>query len=116
MKLPKNLTRFGFVDEKDVPNYDRIPPKKELAELIAFIDEHLAKRKTINTSVSSYGMKHIVERKIRKYVANGDFIAAMIHCGFEYKTYVGDPNCFFNVSAKNLTQLRKREYLSDFMY
>ena len=36
MKLPKNLTRFGFVDEKDVPNYDRIPPKKELAELIAF--------------------------------------------------------------------------------
>jgi len=55
------------------------------------------KRKTINQNVSSYGLKHIAERDIGRYIGNGSFIEAMNILGFEKKEIKGTPNYFFNI-------------------
>lgn len=55
-------------------------------------------RKTLNTKMGSYGWKHVVETEIGHYVTNGAFIAAAIHCGFNYKRCSSDsPNAYFNI-------------------
>ena len=53
--------------------------------------------KTINKKRSSYSLKHTVERNINTYVSNGELIAAMIICGYNYR--VDGINCYFNVSV-----------------
>lgn len=65
------------------------------------------KRKTINTSISSYRLKHLVEAWAKKtghdasYVSNGAFIAAAIHMGFDWSPGVDSPNAWFNISGKS---------------
>ena len=54
----------------------------------------IEKIKSINTRRSSYGLKHIAEKDIG-YIANGVFIAAAIHCGFDFKTYPDNSKCTF---------------------
>ena len=63
--------------------------------------EDKPKRKSINYKHTSYGLKHIAEKKIG-YITNGVFIAAMVHCGFDYKQISGSPNVRFNISEKGL--------------
>jgi glyoxalase superfamily protein len=64
-------------------------------------------RKTINTSLFSYRLKHMVEAWAKKtgrddyYVSNGAFIAAAIHMGFEWKPDFDSPNVRFNISGKS---------------
>ncbi|ABA88044.1 hypothetical protein Pcar_0786 [Syntrophotalea carbinolica DSM 2380] len=64
-------------------------------------------RKTINSSFSSYKLKHMVEAWARKsgkgnqYVSNGAFIAAAIHMGFDWKPDFDSPNVRFNISGKS---------------
>lgn len=64
-------------------------------------------RKTINTSFSSYRLKHMVEAWAKKiglddnYVSNGAFIAAAIHMGFDWKPDFDSPNVRFNISGKS---------------
>lgn len=65
------------------------------------------KRKTINMSYSSYGLKHMVEAWAKKqgradyYVSNGAFIAASIHMGYDWKLDFDSPNSRFNISKKS---------------
>lgn len=65
------------------------------------------KRKTINLSYSSYGLKHMVETWMKRqgredyYVSNGAFIAAAIHMGFDWKPDFDSPNVRFNISKKS---------------
>lgn len=65
------------------------------------------KRKTINMSYSSYGLKHMVEARMKRlgredyYVSNGAFIAAAIHMGFDWKPDFDSPNVRFNISKKS---------------
>lgn len=64
------------------------------------------KRRTFNTTSSSYGLKHHVERWRMKhypgdpYVSNGAFIIAALHLGFRIKMLKDGKNCFFNLSIK----------------
>lgn len=73
------------------------------------------KIKTFNTRRSSYGLKHVFERKYREvlpgtfessYVTNGQFKGAMLKAGFEVKDKV-QLNWYFNVSEKSIKQLDK---------
>lgn len=74
--------------------------------------QHVEKRKSINPKVgSSYGLKHEVERFLdllkadapaNCYVANGSFICAALHLGFEVKRLTwNNPNVHFNMSSKS---------------
>lgn len=92
--------------------------KHERESLRAAVDEcnkacrfitHLKKRKTLNDFASSYGLKHYAEHFLKhfpdienKYVANGAFICAAIHMGFDFKEIRhGSLNAFFNISSKS---------------
>lgn len=59
----------------------------------------------VNPNVSSYGLKHRVERWYPEregvYVSNGMFIAAMIDQGFRVGQIDG-PNCFFNITPASM--------------
>lgn len=78
---------------------------------------HLQLRKTLNKSVTSYGLKHQAERFFQAnprpdrpghgYIINGMMIVAAIHLGFKAaSTHHGSPNAYFNVSLRNLSDLR----------
>lgn len=64
-------------------------------------------RKTINTSFSSYRLKHMVEAWAKNsgrdnyYVSNGAFIAAAIHMRFDWQPDFDSPNVMFNISGKS---------------
>ena len=105
-QLPKNLFRSGFLRETYSNDETEIIDVKSLYKIVDFITWNFSKRKTINKRWSSYGLKHFVEEQIESYVSNGDFIAAMIICGFEYDNYEHSLNAFFNLSSKSYKKAR----------
>ena len=102
----KNITKNGF----EVPNKDSKEVKiEELDDVIDFINTHFRRIKNINTKHSSYGLKHIVERLMDRYISNGELITAMIICGYKYRRYGSQGlNCHFNVGNVNEKLLRKQ--------
>lgn len=79
--------------------------RKGYKEQIQTCVDWLQARKTqeeINRSVSSYGIKHIVEKETKKYVANGCFIAAVIHLGIPYERNPGTTNICIAMSTAEL--------------
>lgn len=97
IKLPEGLTKEGL--EVDEPRGRPIDPAK-LGKIIDFIDTYFKPRNSISYYHSSYGLKHIVERCFdnKIYVSNGELIAAMLICGYEYvKISPNSKNCRFNI-------------------
>jgi hypothetical protein len=111
------LSRFGFGVYAGIPKADREahltknrqelrdcePRVKEICEWIRL---HLRSIQSINPHRSSYGLKHIVEDDI-EYVANGEFIAAMLMCGYRYTK--DGANAWFNVSEKAVKAVTWRQ-------
>jgi hypothetical protein len=63
-----------------------------------WINEGFARpRKTINKSISSYGLKHLAERQAGSYISNEALIQAMIQSGFRAQRIPNSPNYYFNV-------------------
>ena len=71
----------------------------------SWIKDNAISKESINTKLSSYTLKHLVEdSSLAKdssinYVANGAFIKAAIELGYKYKQ-VGDLNAQFNMVIK----------------
>jgi len=95
--LPKNLFKNGFQKKGELIEID------SLKNIRKFIRNNINKQKTINTHISSYKLKHIIEKKLPEgYVANGDLIASMILEGYEYKIDKKSPlNVYFNFSQSS---------------
>jgi hypothetical protein len=53
----------------------------------------------------SYGMKHVVERAIGRYVANGELIAAALMTGYPMGPVEG-PNTVFGMSQRDVNRVR----------
>jgi hypothetical protein len=71
---------------------------------------------TINRRFGSYGLKHICERAMNRYVSNGVFIAAAIHAGFAVYRYRDEygrtgPNCAFNMSTADIRAAEQVSFL-----
>ena len=107
LKTPPWLNKWGFTDNANLNN-----PPIDIVVIKAsmdYIDRQFSSIKTINRKTSSYKIKHIVEKQIGQYVANGELIIAMINCGYDYKQWsINCPNCWFNVSQKSIDKARKR--------
>lgn len=56
-----------------------------------------AKRATINRKMTSYGIKHIIERDMGVYISNESCIAALKSLGFTAKHVKETPNYMFNI-------------------
>ena len=92
------LRRFGVVWCKDDEYYDW--DYNTIKECMSVIPRYIAQRKTINKRNSSYGLKHFFEEQLpHQYIANGEFIVAMLLLGYKVKWIDGSPNCFFNWKA-----------------
>jgi hypothetical protein len=91
---------------------------KERVGLLEAVDEcnkavqflrFATRRKTLNTKRTSYGLKHSVEHYMKRlpgvknyYVANGAFICAAVHLGFEIAPVrPGNPNVNINISERS---------------
>lgn len=107
IELPQGLTNVGLDD------FDPASEKIVVADLIfliIFIERYLTKRKTINKSISSYGLKHAIERIMYNeiHVSNGEVIAAMIICGYDIQPLrKSGLNCHFNLNTIDETKIKK---------
>lgn len=81
-QLPPNLFRFGF---KTRPNSGLPLFRKDVEKIANYIAPRFEKSNRLCKKISSYGLKHIVERDMGEYVGNGELIAAMLLCGFKYE-------------------------------
>jgi hypothetical protein len=71
------------------------------------------KRKTINKSGTSYGLKHIAERDVG-YITNGVFIAAAVAEGFRVVRDGDGPNAWLNISETAWNRRAAQIYPSEF--
>lgn len=92
--LPTELSKNGF-DGSARPE-DQIAIA-ELTDIRDYIQAYFPPpRVRFNQKQSSYDLKHRLERKLDRYVSNGELIAAMILCGYSY-SIVDGLNCIFNM-------------------
>jgi len=86
----------SYEPEKDFDNKD----SEEIAVCIKWITDYCEELKHINKKVSSYNLKHLVERESGIYISNGSFIQAAINVGLKILPDI--PNAFFNLKIKQL--------------
>ena len=73
-----------------------------------WIREHLPPTPRSRGYYSSYYLKHVAEVEIG-YLANGLFIAAMIHYGHRFRQPGrGNPNAYFPLHKRKMTALDRR--------
>lgn len=89
----------------------------QIIKVVPLILKHMKPRKTYNrNSYDSYGLKGVFERMQSSYISNGNFILAMMVCGFfplfkQTRTKIScDPNCIFKATfQKNPLPVEKRK-------
>ena len=77
-KLPPYICAHGlkpYASKKEEVSYDVNFESIELA--VDLIERYLTTRKTINPKYSSYWLKHLVEKKLERYISNSELIIAM---------------------------------------
>lgn len=87
-------------------------PKERQLKIINWIHMYFIPIKSCNYQVmSSYGLKHLYERWVRKfegkdeYLSNGELKGAMFAAGFSSNDYETNKNCHFNISKNSLNLL-----------
>lgn len=77
--------------------------EESVRELATWLRDNVRPIKT--PTVGSYGMKHVVEKAIGRYVSNGEFIAAALIAGYPYRHDA--PNTLFGMSARDIRRLEQ---------
>ena len=104
------ITAEGFEHgwKKTRPEY--IPASVNIREMQGAVDwlRKADRRVSVNTTCSSYGLKHIAEKTVTSipYISNGAFIAAAYYLGFDVRRINGSPNAHINISNKSVRKLR----------
>ena len=118
MEILEGLTIEGFKDNKDNKAFDVSAFDSDRIDAIRnIIRERLVKRDTERINLlgySSYKLKHACERDVmaqgaplRGYVANGEFIYAMILEGFSVSRF--GMNAHFNVTLESVSKFCKNK-------
>lgn len=77
----------------------------QIGKVCDWIKANLEMQKTTNSHMSSYGLKHVVEKETG-YVSNGQFIVAALLCG--YRIGKVDYNVFFNIKQSSIKRACKK--------
>tara|TARA_R110000796_G_scaffold252631_1_gene389289 strand:- start:190871 stop:191227 length:357 start_codon:yes stop_codon:yes gene_type:complete len=107
IQLPDFLTKEGLDDFNPLSEKIVI---QDIVYLVVFIERFFEKRKTFNRNISSYGLKHAIERCLNNevHISNGELIAAMLLCGFDYKQFHQKGlNCYFNLNRIDEEKIKK---------
>ncbi|ACU34547.1 hypothetical protein [Actinosynnema mirum] len=75
----------------------------DVIEVCQWLRENIRPIKT--PQQRSYGLKHLVEQNIGKYVSNGELIAAALMAGYPMGPIDG-PNTVFGMSQRDVNRLR----------
>ncbi len=106
------LSPFGFKGNSplDISSFD----KKQLEWALDFAYACGDPIKSINKKHTSYGLKHLAERRAKmlsenevNYITNGALILAMVDAGFRFVRDGDSPNVCFNVSERALKNIDK---------
>lgn len=100
LKIEPTLSPAGIEPDKTNEQFDEININ-EIKSCIKWLRTKFI-GKTMNRNISSYGIKHIIEREYDMYVSNGCFIAAVISLGIPYKKIKQSINIFVPISNKEL--------------
>lgn len=77
--------------------------------LCRWLVDNVESRKTINEHANSYALKHLAEKDLGIYVANGELIAAALIVGYPCRKGGGtSPNADFGMSSRSITAIRRR--------
>ena len=72
--------------------------QQEIEAVEAWISKgRVSKRKTVNRAITSYGLKHMVEKEMGVYVSNESLMQTFVLLGFTPHPVQGSPNCYFNI-------------------
>jgi len=98
------LTAEGFEHgfKRTKPEY--VPARISVKEMQSAVDwlEKADRRKSVNTTHSSYFFKHVAEKTSPdKYISNGAFIAGAYFLGFKVKRTADGPNAYINISSRS---------------
>lgn len=75
--------------------------EKQVEKAESWIKSHCSETKRVNTSWSSYYLKHVAEEGTGCYISNGAFIQAATNLGYRmHETFENSPNVSFNLSFK----------------
>lgn len=106
----KGLIPFGF--EGKEPMNISLFDKEQLDWALDFAHACGEPIRSFNVKHTSYGLKHIAEKRARKlsdnkvgYITNGALILAMVAAGFRFMRKGDSPNVFFNVSERALRNI-----------
>jgi hypothetical protein len=97
------LTPFGIEGPNTFHTDDKFDQDyiNQIETCIEWLNSRTVSKK-MNRNISSYGIKHILERELHTYVSNGCFIAAVISLGIPYEKIPDSPNIFVSILYKEL--------------
>jgi len=108
MKLPDDLSIFGF--DKNLLDLHGLPPKPG-KDLVKFIADHFQQSKTTIYKCTSYGLKHLIEHFMNRYIPQGELIRAMAESGYQLKRCNGTPQCRFYMRKPNWEKIAVNDIL-----
>ncbi|WP_313127033.1 hypothetical protein [Proteiniclasticum ruminis] len=104
---------FEGIKCEDHPNEFYDLPEETQKYVLAIITDYLSPIKSYNRSVTSYGLKHLIQKEKfgNLYLTNGQFKGAMLLSGFNAAD-TSKQNWHFNVSKRSVSDLK--EYVGRF--
>lgn len=98
------LSKKGFYDQKNFRShfYDNVSRARVLV-VKDWIEQNLTQKTRINKKLTSGDLRALAERELKIYIANGDYILAMLMCGYSFQTIDGSKEINFNAYLKNKT-------------
>lgn len=115
----RGLTPEGFTNTNEPVKFETIN-FVEVERIGLLIKHFLPQTKRVTHSISSYGLKNIIEEILRMETdyqygvfSNGTMILIMYDLGYDFeKEKPTNKNCFFNIPKSGIEELRKyRDYL-----
>lgn len=95
---------FGRIREvclngKMVTSFREDPCEEQIQACLDWLADVKATRTILR--VSSYGLKHAVQRDCEQYITNGAFIVAALMVGFPMQRHIMSPDPRFGISKKD---------------
>lgn len=78
----------------------------QVLKSIEWLEANTDPRKTINRSIGSYGLKHVIEHRVGTYISNESVIEAMRRMGVKMSP-IGDGTFYY--FARSYEKARKAE-------
>lgn len=108
--IRNKLPPLYFSGEDDNPASFLSLSPQEKTTLVAWVLNTLVKGKSINTEITSYGIKHLFDKSLNGfYVKNGVMKGAMLIAGFKVND-MQQQNWCFNIRQSSLTNMRHISY------